>query len=112
MATIKGSTIAWGIGGASSGLITQRVSVTKRCEIKEARDKQGEVVAAAFYRNSTEVSVEGLTAGTSALLGTLALPTGAPTVTGALVIEEKTVELSNEDWTKTTLKAVAYATIV
>ena len=111
MATIKGQTIAFGVGSASSGLITQRVSISKRCEVKEARDKQGEVVAAAFYRNTTEVSVEGLTTGSSALLGTLVLPTGAPTVTGALVIEEKTVEYSNEDWVKTTLKAVAYATV-
>ena len=108
MATVKGDTLTFGIGSDVLGALTQKVSITKKCERKEAKDKQGETKAVAFYRNTTDVSLEIVGEGTAKLLDALSLPTGAPNISGGLYVEELTTDRSNEDFVKQSLKATAY----
>jgi len=111
-ATVVGTPdLEFGIIEEEAGLLTQSVSVTHKQDKKEARDGCGVIKALAFYNKTSEVSIDGLgTIEDTYEVGTLLSLAGTFGIdlAGACYIDEVSVEKSNEDWVKSTIKATAY----
>jgi hypothetical protein len=112
MATpIGDTTIEFGIPSEEGGFsATTSVQVTRKREKKEAKNRQGEVVTVVFMNPMAEITIEGYGLPSGATLG------GTVTTTtfdfnGTAYIEEITSTATNEDFVKTTIKAVAYENI-
>jgi len=102
----------FGVDDDEATLVTQSVQHTKKSDKKEARDNCGNVVAVAYYNVTSEVTVEGIGTSTLAVGAALTLAgTGLGTVSGALYVDEVTVEKNNEEFIKSTVKATAYTGI-
>ncbi len=109
---VVGQDLEFGISDEEASLVTQSVSVTNKTEKKEARDKCGIIVAICYYNLSSEVTIEGLGV-TEALIGdSLSLAGTYQGLAGATFIEEITIEKKNEEFTKSTIKAMSYSGVV
>jgi len=96
-------------GGTDGGLVaTQSVQVTSKREKKEGKNNLGEVVALVYMNATTELTIEGI--GNAGNIGT-PLTISTFDFTGSAYIEEVTKTASNEDFVKTSIKAVAYENI-
>jgi len=113
MATVKGTTPpAFGIQADAESLLTQRISVTEKVDKKEARDKQGDVKAVAYYNDNVEVNIEGIGDVSTALIATVTIPAGVTKATaGILIAEEVSREYANEEFVKSTVKGTCYKLI-
>lgn len=109
-ATVVGASLTFGVGADESSLTTQSVSVTNKSNKKEAKDRQGITIAVAYYDKTSDISIEGLGtfASPSANIGTTLTLSGTFTVAGTIYLDEVTIEHSNEDFVKSSLKATAY----
>lgn len=106
---IGNQSIKFGISNEEGGLTaTTSVQMSRKREKKEARNKDGEIVTVVFLNPMTELTVEGY--GDAGDLGA-ALSISTFQFTGTAYIEEVTNSASNEDFVKTTIKAVAYDNI-
>ena len=103
----------WGIGDEQGGFVaTTSVSVTERCEKAEGKDSKGCIVAIAFYNKTSEISIEGIGANPdSQVAGDTIDLTGITLDQGDAYCDEVSIEYSNEDWVKTTIKGTAYENI-
>lgn len=106
----RGQQWEFGVSGGTDGglLATQSVQVTSKREKKEGKNSVGEVVALVYMNGTTEISVEGI--GEAGSIGT-ALTINTFQFQGSAYVEEVTKSASNEDFVKTTIKAVAYENI-
>lgn len=110
--TVVGQALEFGVSDDEASLTTQSVSVTRKTDKQEARDKCGIIVSVAYYNPMADVSIDGL--GTSAavigaqltLTGTFGL--GA----GLIFIDEVTIDKANEDFVKSSVKATQYSGIL
>lgn len=103
--------LEFGIIADEAGLLTQSASVSHKQDKKEARNGCGVVKALAFYNKTSEVSIEGFgTIDAQYDVGTLLTLAGewGIALAGACYIDEVSVEKTNEDWVKSTIKATAY----
>jgi hypothetical protein len=104
------TSLNFGISDDEASLTTQSVSVTRKSDKKEARDKSGDIIAVAYYNETADIQVSGL--GTSALgIGealSLTLDAGQ---TGSVYVDEVAQEDANEEFVKTTISATAYSGI-
>lgn len=103
----------WGIPQEQFGFVaTTSVSITNTTNIVEAKNRVGEVVAAVVYDKRAEVSVEGVGEATGTKIGGNLSLTGVSshlqTSSQKVICTEIAVELSNEDWIKTTVKGNVY----
>ena len=105
-ANVVGDALDFAIASDEASLTTQSVSVTQKSDKKEARNKDGDVVAVAFYNNMTEVRVEGLGQAGQSIGGTISLANG--TAVGTLYVEEVTIDFKNDDFVKSSVKATAW----
>lgn len=111
--TDEGAALAFGVENDEASLITQSVKINHKRDKKEARDKCGNVIAVAYYNRMAEVEIEGLGTGDLDVGDTVSLAnTVTPAVVGVLIIDEVSVELSNEEFVKTNIKASAYELIL
>ena len=108
--TVVGSALEFAVDTDESSLTTQSVSVTNRSDKKEARDKCGIVVAVAYYNNTSDVTIEGLGASAATVGATLSL-SGTYTTAGTTYVDEVTVDKSNEEFVKSSIRATSYAGI-
>lgn len=102
----------WGISQNQAGFkATTSVSVTERVDKVEGRDSCGKVVAVVFYNKTSEVSIEGIGSNKKAA-GSIITVSGnvAPDQT-PVYVDESSVEASNNDWIKTTIKGTAYENV-
>tara|TARA_Y100000310_G_scaffold157597_1_gene157010 strand:- start:1712 stop:2146 length:435 start_codon:yes stop_codon:yes gene_type:complete len=113
----------WGIGQDEGGFKAMTsVSKTERQDKAEAKNSKGCIVGLAFYNKSTEVSIEGI--GTPSFdedgedpdqrmaAGDVIELESVPSATGQnYIVDEVSIEFSNEDWQKGTVKATAYENI-
>ena len=112
VALLQGATPAayWGIKTDLLSLITQKISTTQKSDQKEGKDKEGFVAAKAYYNSTTELTIEGL--GVAVFTpAVLVAATDLPTAGGTYYIEECSRDYSNEDFVKTTVKAMAWAAL-
>jgi hypothetical protein len=110
-ATVVGDSLSFGIAAEESSLTTQSVSVTNKADKKEARDKQGIIVAVAYYNKTTEISIDGLGtfADSSTNIGTALTVSGTFDSASTLYyLDEVSLEQANEEFYKSSLKATAY----
>jgi hypothetical protein len=112
--------VKFGIPADENGLVTHKISVSKKVEKKDLRGRNGGYRAIMSYNKTFEVSIESVLAssGTSPYaLGTshtleaannvlVDLPAGIP-----LVIEEVTVDFKNDDFAKVNVKLFGYEQI-
>ena len=111
----------WGIADDEGGFKAMTsVSKTERQDKAEAKNSLGCIVGLAFYIKSTEVSIEGIGtpkhgedgSGNSMAAGDVIELESVPSATGNYyIIDEVSIEFSNEDWQKGTVKATAYENI-
>lgn len=107
---VVGDALAFGVAADESSLVTQKVSIVRKSDKKEARDKSGVVVAVSYYNHTNEISIEGL--GTSATTVGAALSlAGTFTLVGDSFVDEVTIEQGNEDFAKCSIKGTAYSGI-
>lgn len=112
---VRGSGFAssdWGIGNNMAGFkATTSVSITERVDKVEGRDSCGKVVAVVYYNKTSEVSIEGIGSNKKAA-GSVLNVTGnvAPDQT-PVYVDESSVEQSNNDWVKTTIKGTGYENV-
>jgi len=113
-ATASGSGItgalSWGISADYAGLTTTKVSVANKSIKKEIKDKQGNIGYVKYYDQTTEVTIEGYGLSSVLDVGVAASLSGIDAI-GTLYITDVQVDLSNEDFVKSTIKAMAWASI-
>lgn len=100
--------LEFGIADDEASLNTQSVSVTKKKDKKEARDKCGNICTLAFYNGTCDIQITGLGKSATSPGASLSLSSGFGTVAGAIYVDEVSIEKSNEDFVKSTIKATAY----
>jgi hypothetical protein len=108
--TVVGTQIPFGISGnyASLEATTSVQSVSKR-DKKELKGSSGSLQAIAFFNPTTEYTIEGYgtVSGSIGASISIDIPT-ANGSSGQIIIEEVTYSYSNEDFRKSSLKAVQY----
>lgn len=111
-AAIQGNQSPFGIEFDEAGLITHSIKVTNKRDKKELRDNCGDVVSVAYYNKMSEIEITGvITTDFDKELGDIAffLNDLKPKIASEqIVIDEISVDMSNEDFPKVTLKATAY----
>jgi hypothetical protein len=115
-ATIHGlADLSFGITSDESGLVIQKMTVTRKGDKKEIRGKDGEFVAvAAGYGKKGDISINGYKRSTGITSNIGAALTVANTIagnglTGTLIImDEITDDLGNEDFAQISVKGSAY----
>ena len=111
--TIVGDALEFGIAEDELSLVTQSVSVNRKSDRKEARDKCGIVVAAAYYNKMADISIEGLGTYTAVAVGAaITLAMASFTVTGLIFVDEITLDKANEEFVKSSIKATAWECIL
>jgi len=108
--TVVGDQLEFGIAEDEASLVTQSVSVTNKCDKKEVRDKCGIITSVAYYNEMSDITIEGYGQTTLTCGSLLALANTIP-VAGAVYVDEVTIDLDNEDYVKTTIRATAYSGI-
>jgi hypothetical protein len=115
-ATVQGTDAPpFGIPEEEAGLYTQSLKVNHKKDKKELRNRFGNVFAVAHYNKTSEVEIEGtVKAGfTLDVGGAFTLSnTINPAVVGKLQIDEVSVDVSNEDFHKVSIKGIAYEKIL
>jgi predicted alternative tryptophan synthase beta-subunit len=106
--TVVGDSLEFGISHDEASLVTQSVSVTNKSDKKEARDKCGIVVSVAYYNKTSEISIEGLGTSAAEIGDALSLAGSYIDLAGATFVEEVSVEKGNEDFVKSSIKAMSY----
>ena len=86
------------------------VSLTERVEKAEGKNSRGCVVAIAYYNKSSEVTIEGIGSNKKEAGSSITVDSVSPD-NANLYVDESTIEYSNEDWVKTTIKATGYENI-
>ncbi len=111
-ASIQGNQSPFGIAFDEAGIVTQSIKVTNKRDKKELRDNCGDVVSVAHYNKMSEIEVTGvITSEFDKEIGDIVgfVNVLKPEVASEqIVIDEISVDMSNEDFPKITLKATAY----
>ena len=112
-ATIAPSAVSGCGFGLTSNLlslaVTTSATVTLKRDKKELRGIQGGVKAVAYYNPTAEISIEGYGTAT-ATIGNGIQVSGLPTMgQGQTIVEEISYTLSNDDFQKSSVRAVQYA---
>ena len=110
-ATVVGlQSIPFGMENNSAGLsVTTSVQITRKVDKKELRGMDGNMVAVAYFNNTSEISIEGYgetsaNIGDSVTLGINGVDIGA----SSIYVEEVSYTATNEDFVKSSLKATGY----
>lgn len=113
--TKGGVTVSFGIAANCNGLTTTKISVSKKRDRKEVKNKDGDVVALAYYNTTADVSGEGVGTADQAVLGTevAAITTvtsgvAGATVTGKILLTSIDYTFSQDDYVKIKWQGTAY----
>lgn len=111
----------FGITNAETGILIESISYNFTNDKKEIRDRTGNVAGIAYYNERCEVSLQGKIPTSSAFSGTLAATISLTNTIpnhlndgvsgGAILVEEVSRELSNEDYESVEIKAVLYPNV-
>lgn len=105
------ATVKFGITGVGTDNF-QSKSISTKFDKKEGLNNQGEVIAWAFYGKMAEHSIEllGTNAISYALGAVIVAPTGIDAAVGGTVfcVDELTVDRTNDDFAKSTIKVSEY----
>lgn len=116
MATSKykqfGDELTWGVPKDEMSLVTQTVTFTQKSDKKEVRDHEGEIRTVTYYNQSADVTIEGYGDASASVATRMTMQnTFQSAMSGALLIDQCQVSLSNEDHIKSSITAVLYPNI-
>lgn len=106
----------FGIEEEEAGLYTSSIKVNHKKDKKELRNRFGNVFAVAHYNKTSEIEIEGTVKASFNLDvgGSFTLANASkikPEVVGKLQVDEISVDVSNEDFHKVSIKGIAYEKI-
>lgn len=107
-----GDELTWGVPKDEMSLVTQTVTFTQKSDKKEVRDHEGEIRTVTYYNQSADVTIEGYGAASASVATRMTMQnTFQSAMSGALLIDQCQVSLSNEDHIKSSITAVLYPNI-
>lgn len=109
LSPIGDSSIAFGVPDDEGFTACLSVQVTQKVEKKEGKDSKGNVAVVMFMNPTTEITVEGYGEKSPSLGSSFGVSSFS--YDGSAYVEEVTKTASNEDFVKTTIKAIAWPAI-
>lgn len=107
-----GGELTWGVPKDEMSLVTQTVTFTQKSDKKEVRDHEGEIRTVTYYNQSADVTIEGYGDASASVATRMTMQnTFQSAMSGALLIDQCQVSLSNEDHIKSSITAVLYPNI-
>lgn len=107
-----GDELTWGVPRDEMSLVTQTVTFTQKSDKKEVRDHEGEIRTVTYYNQSADVTIEGFGDASASVATRMTMQnTFQSAMSGALLIDQCQVSLSNEDHIKSSITAVLYPNI-
>lgn len=107
-----GDELTWGVPKDEMSLVTQTVAFTQKSDKKEVRDHEGEIRTVTYYNQSADVTIEGYGDASASVAARMTMQnTFQSAMSGALLIDQCQVSLSNEDHIKSSITAVLYPNI-
>jgi len=107
-----GDELTWGVPKDEMSLVTQTVTFTQKSDKKEVRDHEGEIRTVTYYNQSADVTIEGYGDASASVATRMTMQnTFQSAMSGALLIDQCQVSLSNEDHIKSSITAVLYPNI-
>lgn len=107
-----GDELIWGVPKDEMSLVTQTVTFTQKSDKKEVRDHEGEIRTVTYYNQSADVTIEGFGDASASVATRMTMQnTFQSAMSGALLIDQCQVSLSNEDHIKSSITAVLYPNI-
>ena len=107
-----GDRLTWGVPKDEMSLVTQTVTFTQKSDKKEVRDHEGEIRTVTYYNQSADVTIEGYGDASASVATRMTMQnTFQSAMSGALLIDQCQVSLSNEDHIKSSITAVLYPNI-
>lgn len=107
-----GDELTWGVPKDEMSLVTQTVTFTQKSDKKEVRDHEGEIRTVTYYNQSADVTIEGHGDASASVATRMTMQnTFQSAMSGALLIDQCQVSLSNEDHIKSSITAVLYPNI-
>lgn len=107
-----GDELTWGVPKDEMSLVTQTVTFTQKSDKKEVRDHEGEIRTVTYYNQSADVTIEGYGDASASVATRMTMRnTFQSAMSGALLIDQCQVSLSNEDHIKSSITAVLYPNI-
>lgn len=107
-----GDELTWGVPKDEMSLVTQTVTFTQKSDKKEVRDHEGEIRTVTYYNQSADVTIEGYGDASARVATRMTMQnTFQSAMSGALLIDQCQVSLSNEDHIKSSITAVLYPNI-
>lgn len=107
-----GDELTWGVPKDEMSLVTQTVTFTQKSDKKEVRDHEGEIRTVTYYNQSADVTIEGYGDASARVATRMTMQnTFQSAMSGALLIDQCQVSLSNEDHIKSSVTAVLYPNI-
>lgn len=107
-----GDELIWGVPRDEMSLVTQTVTFTQKSDKKEVRDHEGEIRTVTYYNQSADVTIEGYGDASASVATRMTMQnTFQSAMSGALLIDQCQVSLSNEDHIKSSITAVLYPNI-
>lgn len=107
-----GDELTWGVPRDEMSLVTQTVTFTQKSDKKEVRDHEGEIRTVTYYNPSADVTIEGYGDASASVATRMTMQnTFQSAMSGALLIDQCQVSLSNEDHIKSSITAVLYPNI-
>lgn len=107
-----GDELTWGVPRNEMSLVTQTVTFTQKSDKKEVRDHEGEIRTVTYYNQSADVTIEGYGDASASVATRMTMQnTFQSAMSGALLIDQCQVSLSNEDHIKSSITAVLYPNI-
>ena len=107
--------LKFGYGSGSdkiNGLLVQSVKVTNKVDKKELMGSCGTVLAMHYYNRHSDIEISGLGIPDAEIGTTITLSASEmsqnPMSMSKIIIDEVSVDMSNDDFTKSTIKATAY----
>ena len=107
--TVVGNQLEFGIASDEASLVTQSVSVTKKSDKKAARDKCGTVISVAYYNKMADVTIEGYGTSAATIGSALTIANSINLGAGTTLVDEVTIDLANEEYVKSSIKATHYS---
>lgn len=103
-------TYVFGVPADQSGVtVTQQITVTKKSDRKEGRDRCGNVVGVAYYNETHETTIEGMvTSNPSITPGQAYSLSTVFGSSGAYYVDECTMTYANEEFAKFSIKATRF----
>lgn len=107
-----GDELTWGVPKDEMSLVTQTVTFTQKSDKKEVRDHEGEIRTVTYYNQSADITIEGYGDASASVATRMTMQnTFQSAMSGALLIDQCQVSLSNEDHIKSSITAVLYPNI-